>query len=63
MFRLGVEGLAEMRKKVVAVKPMDFTGKVMKGWAQVEGSSVSDEELQELAKAAFAFAGGLPAKG
>ena len=45
------------------VKPMDITGKVMKGWARVEpGGIESDEDLKEWIERAVKFVRSLPAK-
>ena len=45
------------------VKPMDITGKVMKGWAIVEPSGIeSDEDLKAWIDRGVRFAGSLPAK-
>lgn len=45
------------------VKPMDITGKVMKGWALVEPAGIeSDEDLKAWVERAVKFARSLPAK-
>lgn len=45
------------------VKPMDITGKVMKGWARVEPAGIaSDEDLKAWIERAAKFASGLPPK-
>ncbi|TWT60950.1 TfoX/Sxy family protein [Rubinisphaera italica] len=45
------------------VKPMDITGKVMKGWALVEPAGIeSVEELKAWVERAVKFARSLPAK-
>jgi hypothetical protein len=45
------------------VKPMDITGKVMKGWALIEPAGIeSDEELKAWVERGVAFARSLPAK-
>ena len=44
-------------------KPMDITGKVMKGWALIEPAGIkSDEDLKIWVKRAAKFAASLPAK-
>ena len=45
------------------VKPMDITGKVMKGWALVEPAGIeSDDDLKMWISRAVEFARSLPAK-
>ena len=45
------------------VKPMDITGKVMKGWALVEPAGIeSDDDLAEWVERAVKFARTLPSK-
>ena len=45
------------------VKPMDITGKVMKGWARIEAEGISsDEELQAWIDRAVRFVRTLPPK-
>jgi len=45
------------------VKPMDITGKIMKGWARVEpGGIQSDEELKSWIDAAVKFVQTLPVR-
>jgi len=44
-------------------KPMDITGKVMKGWARIEPEGIeSDEDLKEWVVRAVGFARSLPPK-
>ena len=44
-------------------KPMDITGKVMKGWARVEPAGIkSDDDLKAWVARAAKFAASLPAK-
>ena len=62
MLRLGADGLAGQQTKVKELRPMDFTGKVMKGWGMIEGARCSDAELKQLVEASIVFAGSLPAK-
>ena len=45
------------------VRPMDTTGKVMRGWARVEPAGIdSDEELRSWVDRAIKFARSLPEK-
>ena len=45
------------------VKPMDITGKVMKGWARVEPAGIeSDDDLKAWVSRAIKFAQSLPPK-
>lgn len=44
-------------------RPMDITGKVMKGWARIEPQGIAcDEDLQEWVSRAIQFARSLPPK-
>lgn len=45
------------------VKPMDITGKVMKGWARIEPAGIADDgDLSTWIKRAVAYVRTLPAK-
>jgi TfoX/Sxy family transcriptional regulator of competence genes len=45
------------------VKPMDITGKVMKGWALVRPAGIeADDDLKAWVRRAAKFAGSLPPK-
>ena len=45
------------------VKPMDITGKVMKGWALVEPAGIeTDDDLKAWVRRAAKFAGSFPLK-
>ena len=45
------------------VKPMDITGKVMKGWALVRPAGIeADDDLKAWVRRAAKFAGSLPLK-
>jgi len=45
------------------VKPMDITGKAMKGWALIEPAGIeSDDDLKAWVRRAAKFASSLPAK-
>ena len=44
-------------------KPMDITGKVMKGWARIEPAGIeSDDDLKAWVRRAAKFAASLPVK-
>ena len=60
--RVGVERADEILKEA-NVSPMDFTGKVMKGWATIEPEAMAeDAHLERFCELAIAFATALPAK-
>ncbi len=62
IIRVGVD-TAEKILEEELVKPMDFTGKVMKGWATVLPDGFSDdEELKRFMGLAIEFVGTLPVK-
>ena len=45
------------------VKPMDITGKVMRGWAMIEPAGIeADDQLKAWVRRAVKFAASLPAK-
>jgi hypothetical protein len=44
------------------VKPMDITGKPMKGWVMIGAVSLTDEAVARWVAKAHAFAKSLPAK-
>jgi TfoX/Sxy family transcriptional regulator of competence genes len=45
------------------VKPMDITGKVMRGWAMIEPDGIAtDEQLKAWVRRAAKFAASLPSK-
>ena len=62
LFRLGVDGMEAQRLAAPQLRPMDLTGKPMKGWGMLAGSQCGDAELTGLVVAAVTFAGSLPAK-
>ena len=43
IIRVGVEAAKKIFKEA-HVRPMDFTGKVMKGWATVEPAAIEEED-------------------
>ena len=60
--RVGVERAEEILKEA-HIRPMDLTGKVMKGWATVETKAMTeDDQLERLCEFAIAFAATLPVK-
>ena len=62
IIRVGVD----TAEKILAedhVRPMDFTGRVMKGWATVEPEAISeDEDITRFCQYAIDFVGTLPVK-
>lgn len=57
------EDAAKKQLKERHVKPMDITGKPMKGWTMVAPEGVAeDEDLQRHTELAIAFVSDLPAK-
>jgi hypothetical protein len=60
MLRLGVANYDDLTKRCSALRPMDFTGKVMRGWGMIEGTKCSDEEFELLTRASLAFVQTLP---
>jgi TfoX/Sxy family transcriptional regulator of competence genes len=62
IIRIGVD-VAEKVLKEPHTKPMDFTGKAMKGWAMVFPEGVEDDsELNRFTQMAIDFVATLPAK-
>lgn len=60
--RIGVES-AEHILREKHVRPMDFTGRIMKGWATIEPEAISeDSELNRFCQLAVRFVETLPAK-
>ncbi len=57
------ERAAELAATVPGVRPMDFTGRPMKGWLYVEGPAIADDEdLRRWAEASLAHVAALPPK-
>jgi len=48
--------------KLPGVKPMDITGKPMKGWVMIGAVSLTDEAVARWVEKAHAFAKSLPSK-
>lgn len=62
ILRVGEPNSVKLFKQQLA-KPMDITGKPMKGWAMVPRSAWSnDKQLKELSQLALSFVRTLPAK-
>ncbi len=62
ILRLGVEG-AQATLKEPDTRPMDLTGKVMKGWVMVAPEAIAeDDELERHMTNAIRFVSTLPAK-
>jgi len=60
--RVGVDAAQEILIEK-HVRPMDFTGKVMKGWAMIETEAMAeDTHLERFCELAIRFAATLPAK-
>jgi TfoX/Sxy family transcriptional regulator of competence genes len=60
--RVGVDAAAEILN-APHVRPMDLTGKVMKGWATIEPEAMEDDEsLERYCGLAIRFVSTLPAK-
>lgn len=63
MLRVGVEA-AEKLLTEAHIRPMNLTGKVMKGWVTVEPEGMAkDRDLARVCKYAIKFVAGLPPKG
>jgi hypothetical protein len=61
ILRLGEKQAAEALKQA-EVKPLDITGKPMKGWVMIAESILTDETLAFWVEKAHTFAKSLPAK-
>ncbi len=60
--RVGVDTAQEILTEEY-VRPMDLTGKVMKGWAKIEAEAMAeDAHLERFCELAIRFAATLPAK-
>lgn len=61
--RVGLDSAAELLNKNSHIKPMDFTGRVMKGWIMVSPEGMLDTpSLQYYLKHAIEFVNTLPEK-
>ena len=62
ILRLGLEGAEEVLQNE-HTKPMDLTGKVMKGWVMVAPEAVAEEDqLEDYMQRAIRFVATLPVK-
>jgi len=62
VIRIGVDGWAAISGEP-HVRPMDLTGRVMKGWAMIEPDGVGeDADLQRYVDMAIMFCAALPPK-
>jgi len=62
VIRIGVEGCSAISGEP-HVRPMDLTGRVMKGWAMIEPDGVAeDADLQRYVDMAIMFCAALPPK-
>lgn len=61
ILRLGERQAADALK-LPGVKPMDITGKPMKGWVMIGAVSLTDEAVARWVEKAHAFAKSLPPK-
>jgi len=62
IIRIGVEGWNTIQDQP-HVRPMDLTGRVMKGWAMIEAEGVSeDDALRRYVDMAIMFCAALPPK-
>ena len=62
IIRIGVDGWAAIENQP-HVRPMDLTGRVMKGWAMIDQEGLSeDSDLQRFVDMAIMFCATLPQK-
>lgn len=61
MVRVGADGLEDALDQPHA-RPMDFTGRPMKGFVFVDAAALGDEALRQWVQRGVTFAGSLPAK-
>ena len=61
ILRLGEKQGAEALK-LSEVRPMDITGKPMKGWVMIAAAALTDEATAQWLEKALVFAKSLPAK-
>lgn len=61
ILRLGEQQAAEALKRP-GVKPMDITGKPMKGWVMIAAAALTDEAIAHWVEKARAFAASLRAR-
>ena len=61
MVRVGVDTLEDASAQPYA-RPMDFTGRPMKGLVFVDAAALGDRDLKRWVQRGVTFAGSLPAK-
>ena len=61
MVRVGTDALEEALAQPYA-RPMDFTGRLMKGFVFVDAAALGDRDLKRWVQRGVTFAGSLPAK-
>jgi TfoX/Sxy family transcriptional regulator of competence genes len=61
MVRVGAEALEDALVQPYA-RPMDFTGRPMKGFVFVDAAALGDRDLKRWVQRGVTFAGSLPAK-
>ena len=62
ILRLGPEKFEELSAKYDELRPMDITGKPMKGWGMIDGAACDASEFAELVAACEDFVRTLPKK-
>lgn len=62
ILRLGPEKFETLSAKYDDLRPMDFTGKPMKGWGMIDAAACDPLEFDELVSASEAFVRTLPGK-
>ncbi|MCB1680351.1 MAG: RNA methyltransferase [Alphaproteobacteria bacterium] len=55
ILRLGPEKFEELSAKYDELRPMDITGKPMKGWGMIDGAACDASEFDELVAACEGF--------
>ncbi|MEE3005616.1 MAG: TfoX/Sxy family protein [Chloroflexota bacterium] len=61
MVRVGADALEDALAQPYA-RPMDFTGRPMKGFVFVDAAALGDRDLKRWVQRGVTFAGSLPAK-
>ncbi len=61
MVRVGADALEDALARPYA-RPMDFTGRPMKGFVFVDAAALGDRDLKRWVQRGVTFAGSLPAK-
>lgn len=60
--RVGVEVFEKLCAEYDDLRPMDITGKLMKGWGMIDGAACDNEALVHLMKESIGFVETLPKK-